>query len=448
MNHAVFLTLCLLFFSCQQQTNSNNNNNNNNTDTDQPAVMEEKDPPSTKELGFESDNIDKTPITLVPKTITLQDGKTFSLNVPEGYAIYPVAEGLRRVRFFAKSPDDRLFVTGMHGLADNKKGKVFILENFNPATHRFDKITVWKDKLHNPNSVQFYTDQTGQDWLYLAMTEQLVRYKYTSGETAPSSAPEVLMTFPSYGLSYKYGGWHLTRTIAFHKDKLYLSVGSSCNLCEERLDESMRATVLEMDIDGTNSAIFAYGVRNAVDIGWVENTFFATNMGADHLGKEAPDDLMYILEKGKHYGWPYCYEAGGIIKEEDPKDQSDNKVPNAVLKDTWERKNIECKDIPTGYTAFESHASPLGFEYFPKNFQLPALRNYFLVALHGSGKVSQARGYAIVRTKKNHKPESVISGFLKDGERYGRPCDVIIRDDRSFFFTDDHIGVVYLVTKE
>ena len=70
--------------------------------------------------------------------------------------------------------------------------------------------------LHNPNSVQFYRDATGQDWIYIAETGQLTRRKFTSGEDQPSDGrPETIATFPDYGLSYKYGGWHLTRTIAF-----------------------------------------------------------------------------------------------------------------------------------------------------------------------------------------------------------------------------------------
>ena len=66
----------------------------------------------------------------------------------------------------------------------------------------------------------------------------------------------MLATFPDYGLGYKYGGWHLTRTIAVGGNgKIYVSVGSSCNACEEK--EAVRASILEMDADGKNQRHFA-----------------------------------------------------------------------------------------------------------------------------------------------------------------------------------------------
>jgi len=80
-----------------------------------------------------------------------------------------------------------------------------------------------------------------------------LRYRYWRGDDAPSGAPEVIATFPDYGLNYKYGGWHLTRSIAFGGGKLYVSVGSSCNACEE--DEPIRATALQMDVDGKNQKV-------------------------------------------------------------------------------------------------------------------------------------------------------------------------------------------------
>ena len=105
--------------------------------------------------------------------------------------------------------------------------------------------------LHNPNSVAFYKDRDGTDWFYLALTDRLVRYRYEAGKDAPSGEPQVLATFPAYGLAYKYGGWHLTRTVVVGGDgKIYVAVGSSCNACEEK--EEVRASILQMNPDGTN----------------------------------------------------------------------------------------------------------------------------------------------------------------------------------------------------
>lgn len=380
---------------------------------------------------------------LVPHHISLANGKTFDLNLPEGFAISVAAQGLRRLRFMAKSPDGRIFVTDMYNLADNTKGTVYILDEFDPISKSFRKVTPYLKTLRNPNSVAFYTDQKGSNWFYLALTDKLLRYKYNnSGENTPSSQPEVLATFPDYGLGYKYGGWHLTRTIIVGgNDKIYVSVGSSCNACEEK--EEVRASVLEMDPDGGNQRYFARGLRNAVGLGWIRDRVFATNMGSDHLGDHRPADTMYVLSDGGNYGWPYCYQSG-VGRFEDKKFNPGGKKMN-------------CRRVPVAFAAFDAHSSPLGFEFFDGLDMGPVsksgyggpLRDSFLIALHGSTKKSLKRGYSVVRLPASRKaadrPEDFINGFLAAGKVYGRPVDILSFGVDGFLLTDDYAGVVYYV---
>jgi hypothetical protein len=148
-----------------------------------------------------------------PHTLIYAPGKSITLTLPDSFDINIAATGLHRVRFFARSPDGRIFVTGMHDLSDNTQGSIFILDGWNPQSHTFTRITHYLDHLRNPNNLAFWTDPaTRQTWLYLPLTDKLVRYKYSAGENAPSSPPETLLQFPDYGLNYKSGGWHLTRT--------------------------------------------------------------------------------------------------------------------------------------------------------------------------------------------------------------------------------------------
>jgi hypothetical protein len=85
--------------------------------------------------------------------IKLANGKSFDLKLPDGFDISIAAQGLKRVRFMACSPDDRIFVTDMYNLTDNKRGVVYILEDFDPARRQFKKLTRYLTDLHNPNSV-------------------------------------------------------------------------------------------------------------------------------------------------------------------------------------------------------------------------------------------------------------------------------------------------------
>ena len=178
----------------------------------------------------------------------------FTLHLEDGYDITVVADGLKRVRFMAWSPDWRLFVTDMFDRSDNRRGIGYVLGPFDAAARRIGKPVEYLTRLRNPNSLAFYTDTSGQSWLYVALTDRLVRYRYRAGDVAPQDPPEVLATFPDLWPQLQDGGWHLTRTIAIGLDhKLYVSVGSSCNACEEKADEA-RAMVLQMDPDGRQSA--------------------------------------------------------------------------------------------------------------------------------------------------------------------------------------------------
>lgn len=368
---------------------------------------------------------------LVPNKISLKDGRTFNLNLPEGYEIIPAAEGLRRVRFFAKAPDGRIFVTDMYNLADNERGSVYILDGWDEAAGKFGKVTQYMSGLKNPNSVQFYKDAKGQDWFYLAETDKLTRRKFTKGEIKPTDTkPQTVAEFPDYGLSYKYGGWHLTRTIAFSPaGKLYVSVGSSCNSCVEK--EKVRATVLEMNPDGTKSRVFASGLRNAVGIKWLANNLFATNQGSDHLGLDKPDETFYALRSGRNYGWPYCHQSNGKIIA-DPK----LKRPGG------------CKSMPLSYARFPAHSSALGFDFFNDADADAVLKNAFLVALHGATQMETPTGYRISIARKGQKLQDMVNGFLSNGKINGRPCDIMKTGANSFLFTDDHHGVVYYVRKK
>ena len=370
---------------------------------------------------------------LKPHPISLANGKSFALNLPDGYEIAIAAQGLKRIRFMTLSPDNRLFVTDMYSLADNRRGVVYIFDQFDRRTYTFKKVTKYLSGLRNPNSVAFYTDRSGTNWFYLALTDRLVRYRYEAGKDAPSGEPQVLATFPDYGLGYKYGGWHLTRTVIVGGNgKIYVAVGSSCNACEEK--EEVRASILEMDPDGKNQHYFARGLRNAVGLRWTKGKLYATNMGSDHLGDNRPADTFYVIEDGKNYGWPYCFQAG-------PRIYADPKFNTGGTK-------FDCRKVPDALTPFPAHSSPLGLEYFDSN-NATDLAGSFLVALHGSTKKSLQRGYRVVRiAESGGRMEDFITGFFEVGKINGRPADVFSFGKDAFLVTDDYSGVVYYVYRK
>ncbi|WP_254169667.1 PQQ-dependent sugar dehydrogenase [Chryseosolibacter histidini] len=374
---------------------------------------------------------DTTAILFDTVTIEHPRGDTFDLYVPSGFQVAIAAHGMNRIRFMDRSADGRLFITDMLNLADNTKGKVIILEDPD-SSGVFQKQSLYLDKLRNPNSLKFHKDKSGKDWLYLAMTDKLVRYPFNPGDTRPAGDAEVLDTYPDYGLSYRYGGWHLTRTIEFDDEgRLYISVGSSCNVCVEK--EEVRASILVMDEDGKNRSIYAKGVRNAVGLAWTHGSLFATNMAADHLGKDQPDDAMFRVEKDRHYGWPYCYHWNGKV-------YADPKLDTASTK-------VSPHEVPGAFSYFGAHTAPLGLAWFGEHeAEDPSLKNYFLVAQHGSYSPAIGRGYSIQRVREGNPPEDFVKGFLDaKGNIHGRPCGIFSIGKDDFYFTDDKFGTLYHV---
>jgi glucose/arabinose dehydrogenase len=203
-----------------------------------------------------------------------------------------------------------------------------------------------------------------------------------------------------------------------------VSVGSSCNACEEK--EEVRATIVEMDPDGKNERYFARGLRNAVGLRWVNDRLYVTNMGSDHLGVNRPADTLYPLQAEKNYGWPYCFQAGPRIYP-DPKFNAGG-------------SKFQCGKVPEALAPFPAHSSPLGLEYFD---------NSFLVALHGSTTKRLGRGYRVVRVSESKRvAEDFITGFFEPPMKVnGRPAD-IFNFENGFLLTDDYSGVVYYVSSK
>lgn len=370
------------------------------------------------------------PEKLYPQKVILPiTGETFNLQLPKGFRIAAAAQIQRRLRFMAKSTDGRLFATDMYDLTDNKKGRVLIFDKWNADRKQFDTVYTFLNNLHNPNQIAFYNG-----YLYVAETGRLARYVYKEGNNVAMDTGKTIARFPDYGLGYKYGGWHLTRSLAFYNDKLYVSIGSSCNACIET--ETNRAVIIEMNPDGSNSQVYARGLRNAVGMRFIRSRLWVTSMGRDLLGPDKPEDLFQEITKNGYYGWPYYFQYRQRIYEDEN------------FKDSSRAAYVQAP--PNAMLGFKAHSAPLGFDFFD-DFDHAALNNAVLVCLHGSTSVWRQRGYEVVRLEKGDSYTPFISGFLTGknaSDRKGRPCDVLQNDGRSFFVTDDLKGVLYYVWRE
>jgi len=85
------------------------------------------------------------------------------------------------------------------------------------------------------------------DWLYVANTDNIMKFPYSPGQTS-ISAPGTLFTDLPGTIEH-----HWTKALLASPDgsKLYVGVGSNSNIGENGLDvEYRRAAVLEVDVAG------------------------------------------------------------------------------------------------------------------------------------------------------------------------------------------------------
>ena len=143
--------------------------------------------------------------------------------------------------------------------------------------------------------------------LYVGATNALLRYSFTPGQTQITGAPTKLLNLPVGEFNY-----HWTRDVVASADgsKLFISVGSGTNVDEEKSDvkEPRRASVLEVNPDGSGMRIFASGLRNPVGLAVnpVSKALWTVVNERDMLGDELVPDYLTSVKEGAFYGWPYC----------------------------------------------------------------------------------------------------------------------------------------------
>jgi glucose/arabinose dehydrogenase len=227
-------------------------------------------------------------------------------------------------------------------------------------------------------------------------------------------------------------GGHSTRTVLFGPDwsTLFVSIGSSCNVCVE--EDERRATIVRYDPDGSGEEVYARGLRNAVGITFRPGTdeLWATNNGRDWLGDDLPPETIYVIQGEDDAGWPTCH-SGRIV---DP----DFGGPNA------------CDGILAPVVEMQAHSAPLGLAFYEGQQFPDEYHGDLFVAFHGSWNRATPTGYKVVRIPvRNGAPGPVhdfATGWLReDGSNWGRPVDVITATDGSLFVSDDSTGVIYRI---
>ena len=176
----------------------------------------------------------------------------------------------------AFSPGGVLLVT------DTSDGTVLALPD-PKHTGRAERRCRCSSGLNAPHGIAFHKGK-----LYIAEINAVRRYDWDESQLRAGNSQKIADLPGS-------GGGHSTRTILFANGKMYVAVGSSCNVCVE--DDKRRAAVTEYNEDGSGQRIFASGLRNAVGltVNPKTNTIWATDNGRDWLGDDLPPEEVNDL---------------------------------------------------------------------------------------------------------------------------------------------------------
>jgi glucose/arabinose dehydrogenase len=374
------------------------------------------------------------------------------LRVPEGFAVRGFASGLDTPRLMTIGPDGALYV------ADRMAGSVVRLPDRNNDGLADDREVVLSG-LSGPHSV---------DWnggcLYVAENDKVSRHCDTNSDGSLDQNT-FIAPLPT-------GGNHTSRTLHVGPDgKLYVSAGSTCNVCLE--PDPRRAAILRFNLDGSIPAdnpfandanelrrpVWAEGLRNSIDFVFMpDGRMWANHNGRDNMiNADAKNDrpleeIVIPVQGGRHHGWPFCTSERtdgqlepGVAQYAEVADPSGD-VPAAPA-------GFSCANAVPATVTSVAHSAPIGIARygaaaFPAEYQ-----GDVFVALHGSWNRMPPAPCKLVRVDvASGQPAAVedfLSGFQQGtepcGEAWGRPAGVVAGPDGALYVSDDKNGRVYRI---
>lgn len=342
------------------------------------------------------------------------------LVVPTGFQIEEVAANFEKPRFMILGPSGELLLSDS---ADS--GSVIVLQDKN-KDGKYEERKTLADKLYRPFGMAFW-----KDYLYIAETTSLKRYKYNKQTMSVGPGEEVVSL-----KDYKDGHW--TRAVIFDAKgtKMYLTVGSKSNV--DAGEPKDRAAIHRYNPDGSGHEFVAEGTRNPTSIHFYPGTnrLFAAVQERDLLGDDLVPDYFTEIKPGGFYGWPFAY----IGPNEDPRRKGEK--PDLVSKTL-------VPDVPLG-----AHVAVLDFAFYTGRMFPAKYQGGVFLAQHGSWNRSKRVGYNVVFVpfkggKIAGEPEPFLKGWMLAPDKrevWGRPVGILPLPDGSLLVTDDGGNKIWRIT--
>ena len=341
--------------------------------------------------------------TFSPERVAFDDSLLARLSLPPGFSANVFARDLGGVRVLVAAPAGTVYASVPSA------GTVLRLRDLDGDGRSDEAIPV----------LQGYAGvhglALGNGTLYFA-TPTTVYATLLGADGSPGTPWIVADGLPS-------GGNHQAPGLGLSPDgRLYLTLGSSCNACEEASPERAAMLVLE---NGSRH-IFASGLRNTMGFDWQPATgaLYGADQGVDLRGNDLPPDEINRIVDGGDYGWPFVY--GARIP-----DQLTPFNPPGTTKEAFaSTTEPSVLDLP-------AHSSPIQLRFYNGTAFPAEYRGDAFATLHGSWNRNPPNGYRVARLRFSAagEPEGYddfLTGFLFDGNKvFGRPGSRRCRTARS-----------------
>jgi len=307
-----------------------------------------------------------------------------------------------------------------------------------------DETVIALSDLEEAHSLAFYKGD-----LYVAEEHQVIRARDLDGDLVYEQQEIVLLDIP-------WEGWHDTRTLVIDErnEKIYLSVGSPCDLC--RMEEGFqmvgnsdtpvphhpeRGSIIQFNPDGSGRRIFATGVRNVIGMDFhpVTNELWGNNNGHDLEGRTRPPEWIDIIRDGDFMGYPFVHS---------------HQIWNDFQIDEYQRvlpitqaDSVRVARQKRPVALVPAHYAPMGIHFYTSN-QFPArYQNAAFVAFHaGKAKLSSHPGYMVSAVfsdpdGSNARMGSFLTGFQVGSSQedvWGFPVGLATDPDGSLYVTSDN----------
>lgn len=360
-----------------------------------------------------------------PRTLGWPQGK--SPSAPAGFKVTLFADRLDNPRTMLALPNRDVLV--MESIRRRAGSRVILLRDKNNDGFPEQRF-VYLEDLNAAFGMALYKNR-----LHIGNTHALTVYPFRLGDTRINRQPENLIDLPD--------GGHYTRNVVVDLEgkKLYISVGSATNVDAEGVDakDPRRAAILEADIYGGNTRVYASGLRNPVGMAWEPTTkkLWTVVNERDGLGEQLVPDYLTSVKEGAFYGWPYSYFGQNV----DPRKKG-------------QRADLVAKAIKPDL-ALGSHVAPLGLTFYEGKSFPQRYHGGAFIGLHGSWNRAEPVGYKVVFVPfKDGKPtgkiEDFFTGFAANSKNnnqvYGRPVGVTVWHDGSLLVSDDAAGKIWRVS--